>query len=266
MSPHPPVVPFMSLHPPVVGCMRLYPPVVAFMRLHPPIVALHESAHTPVVALHESTPPCRGMHASARLQHSSTRFTTLTHLCTCLSLFLPGWNLHHPPFFSHCTLPPTTRRYYSTKTLTNPPPYIYYFIKILKNVSCEYDRWVVETQLCKLRGTSDTFVGRACAMFHDMCVMVFVIYIYDMVVDTQFHKFHGRPFARILYVFLMKDIGRWLTWVPPGSTGRFYKDDAVHNHSVHRYYMTRIEGGVIYAWYCYMLNRTKKIEQKMSSI
>ena len=34
-----------------------------------------------------------------------------------------------------------------------------------KNVSCEYGRWVVETQLCKLRDTSDTLVGRACAMF-----------------------------------------------------------------------------------------------------
>ena len=30
-----------------------------------------------------------------------------------------------------------------------------YLIKILKNVSCEYYRWVVETQLCKLRDTSD---------------------------------------------------------------------------------------------------------------
>ena len=38
--------------------------------------------------------------------------------------------------------------------------------------------------------------------------MVFANYIYDMVVDTQFHEFHGRPFARVLYVFLMKDIGR----------------------------------------------------------
>ena len=44
-----------------------------------------------------------------------------------------------------------------------------------------------------------------------------------MFVGTQFQKFHGRPFARVLYVFLMKDIGRWLPWVPPGSTGRFYK-------------------------------------------
>ena len=30
--------------------------------------------------------------------------------------------------------------------------------------------------------------------------MVFVNYIYDMVVDTQFHKFYGRPFARVLYL------------------------------------------------------------------
>ena len=105
------------------------------------------------------------------------------------------------------------------------------FINILKNVSCEYDRWVVETQLCKLHGTSNTLTGRACAMFHDMlCNMVLMNCIYDMVVDTQFHRFHGRPFARVLYVFLMKDIGRWLPWVPPGSTGRFYKGDVVHNH------------------------------------
>ena len=38
--------------------------------------------------------------------------------------------------------------------------------------------------------------------------MVFVNYIYDMVVGTQLDKFHGRPFARVLYLFLMKDIGR----------------------------------------------------------
>ena len=41
-----------------------------------------------------------------------------------------------------------------------------------------------------------------------VCNMVFLNYIYDMVVDAQFHKFHGRPFARVLYVFLMKDIRR----------------------------------------------------------
>ena len=41
-----------------------------------------------------------------------------------------------------------------------------------------------------------------------ICSMVSVNYIYDMIVDTQFHKFHGRPFACVLYAFLMKDIGR----------------------------------------------------------
>ena len=41
-----------------------------------------------------------------------------------------------------------------------------------------------------------------------ICNVVFVNYIYDMVVDTQFHKFYGRPFARVLYLFLTKDIGR----------------------------------------------------------
>ena len=41
-----------------------------------------------------------------------------------------------------------------------------------------------------------------------ICNMVVVNYIYDMVVDTQFHRFHGRPFARVLYLLLMKDIGR----------------------------------------------------------
>ena len=33
------------------------------------------------------------------------------------------------------------------------------FIKKTKNVSSEHDRWVVETQLCKLRDTSDTLIG-----------------------------------------------------------------------------------------------------------
>ena len=70
------------------------------------------------------------------------------------------------------------------------------------------------------------------------------IHIYDMVVDTQFHKFYGRPFARVLCSSLMNDIGRGLPWVLPGSTGRFYKGDVAHNHSAHGYYITRIEGGV----------------------
>ena len=91
-----------------------------------------------------------------------------------------------------------------------------------------------------------------------ICTMVFVNYIYDIVADTQSHKFHGRLFARVLYAFLMKGIGRWLPWKMPGSTGRFYEDDVVNNHSAHGCYIIRIEGAVRYAWYCYMLNRIKQ--------
>ena len=43
---------------------------------------------------------------------------------------------------------------------------VFQLFKKMKNVSCEYDRWVVETQLYKLRDTSDTLIGRAYAMFH----------------------------------------------------------------------------------------------------
>ena len=66
--------------------------------------------------------------------------------------------------------------------------------------------------------------------------------MYDMVVDAQFHKFYCRPRPHLLYAFVMKDIGRWLPWVLPGSTGQLYKDDAVHNHSAHENYITPIEG------------------------
>ena len=61
-----------------------------------------------------------------------------------------------------------------------------------------------------LRDTSDAFIGRACAtsIFPSGATMVFVNEIYDVVVDTQFHKFYGRPFARYIllrstrYLFL----------------------------------------------------------------
>ena len=64
---------------------------------------------------------------------------------------------------------------------------------------------MVETQLCKLvRKTRSLGALVLCSIYN----MVLVNCIYDVVVDTQFHKFNGRPFARVPYVFLMKDIGR----------------------------------------------------------
>ena len=62
----------------------------------------------------------------------------------------------------------------------------------LKNVSCEYDRWVVETQLCKLRGTSDTLIGLACAMVQ-LKYGVRELLIYDMVYYAQYVRRKKRP-------------------------------------------------------------------------
>ena len=50
--------------------------------------------------------------------------------------------------------------------------------RLMKNVSCEYDRWVVETQPGKLRDTSDTLITRSLGalvlLYSDICNSVFV--------------------------------------------------------------------------------------------
>ena len=77
---------------------------------------------------------------------------------------------------------------------------------------------MVETQPCKLRDRSE-----------GVLIICFVYNVYGVCelnprqgfVDTQFHRFYGRPFARVLYLIRMKDIGRWLPWLLPGSSGRF---------------------------------------------
>ena len=77
------------------------------------------------------------------------------------------------------------------------------------NAICECDRWVVETQLCKMRRTH---IGQThslgALMLFSICNTVFANYIYDMVVDTQLHEFYGRLFAPVLFLFRMKDMGR----------------------------------------------------------
>ena len=45
-------------------------------------------------------------------------------------------------------------------------------------------------------------------VLYSICNMVSVNGMYDMVVYTQLHKFYGRPLARVLYLFLMNEIGR----------------------------------------------------------
>ena len=67
----------------------------------------------------------------------------------------------------------------------------------------------------------DTLVRRAYSTAYLIYNAVFVNYTYDTVVNTQFHKFDARPFARVLCLILMKDVGWRLPWMLPGSTGRF---------------------------------------------
>ena len=61
---------------------------------------------------------------------------------------------------------------------------------------------------CVVRKTRPLGALVLCSMCNIAGNTVFVNYIYDMVVGTQFHKFHGRPFARVIHVFPMTDIGR----------------------------------------------------------
>ena len=72
------------------------------------------------------------------------------------------------------------------------------FKKIFKNFYCEYDRWVVETQCASsvVRKTRSLGALVLCSI----CNMVFVNNIYDIVADTQFHKFHGRQSTRVQHV------------------------------------------------------------------
>ena len=84
-------------------------------------------------------------------------------------------------------------------------PVLRIFYEKSKNVSCEYDRWVVESKLCKLRDTSDTLMGHACAMFH------FVIWCSCITSTIRLLLLSSTSFmvssSSVLHLFLMKDIG-----------------------------------------------------------
>ena len=67
---------------------------------------------------------------------------------------------------------------------------------------------MVETQLCKLRDTSDTLIGRACDMFN--LQLAIASYMYDIVVGTQFHKCYARPFARVQYLHVPHEMSSLL--------------------------------------------------------
>ena len=99
------------------------------------------------------------------------------------------------------------------------PPESWYFVKNWKTSAVSTtDGWLkLNFASCVIRQTRSLGVLVLCSNWN----MVFVNYIYDVVVDTKFHKFYGRPFARVLYLFLMKDIGRWLPGCYQGQQDDF---------------------------------------------
>ena len=107
----------------------------------------------------------------------------------------------------------------------------------LKNVSCEYNRRVVETHLCELSDTSDTFIGRACAT--SIFNLQYGVYELNLRYGCWYSAAQGWLFARVLHLFFMK-YTPYRTATPLGatttrSTRRSYKDDAIHNHCAHGY-------------------------------
>ena len=96
------------------------------------------------------------------------------------------------------------------------------------SASCEYDRWMVETQLCKLRDTSDTFVGHLhlfvfrdnyeWAYVHSLCAYHVVRRPWDLFIrlrlvipgtGTNLARLHPRTLLPARGTFFL-NVGFWL--------------------------------------------------------
>ena len=106
--------------------------------------------------------------------------------------------------------------YFSFVYFYNTPPYSYSFFeyvysvrsifhKKLKNVSCEYDRCMVESPPCELRDTSDTLVGRACATFQLKYVWcLWITSTIWLLIPSSTSFMVGR--SRVFYIYFSWDI------------------------------------------------------------
>ena len=97
----------------------------------------------------------------------------------------------------------------------------YILYKDLKNSSCSHDG--MNGWNSTLRAAWYIRKVRWACLF---CVSFIVWWLWtkytirQVAVDTQFHNFYGRSFARVLF-FLVKVIGRWLPWMLPGQQDDF---------------------------------------------
>ena len=91
------------------------------------------------------------------------------------------------------------------------------FYKRLKNISCEYDR---------LNGWNSTLQAAWCIRHVRWTWFFYISFIIWLswtkpTIWLLILSFTKNTFARVLCFILMKDMGRWLPWMLPGSTGRF---------------------------------------------
>ena len=98
--------------------------------------------------------------------------------------------------------------------------------KKLKNVSCEYNR---------LNGWTSTL--QAAWYIRRVRIICFLWTKPTIWLLRLYSVLHKISSARVLCFILMKDIGRWLPWMLPGSTGRLSITILCT-----RYYITLIKG------------------------
>ena len=117
----------------------------------------------------------------------------------------------------------------NTQFNTKYRPRVFYVLslKSWKTSAVSTNVGMVETQLCKLRGTSDTFVRIIRFLWTKRTIWLSILSFTQNIVRAC-SMFYPHERYR----------GRWLPWMLPGSTGRF----SVTNHSVHWYYITLIKG------------------------
>ena len=131
-----------------------------------------------------------------------------------------------------------------THTLTDTQTDQTNFIKSWKTSAVSTTDWIIKTQPCKLRGTSDTFVRRAYSILRSISFIIWFLWtkptIWLLIPGTQFHK-RKKKIVRACSLFYPYEGYRSVTPLDSARVNR----TIFHNHSVHWYYITLIRVGII---------------------
>ena len=91
-----------------------------------------------------------------------------------------------------------------THTLTDTQTDQTNFIKSWKTSAVSTTDWIIKTQPCKLRGTSDTFVRRAYSILRSISFIIWFLWtkptIWLLIPGTQFHKRKKKNRSSVFFV------------------------------------------------------------------